>query len=630
MNPRDVAARRLAAVWFADIVGYTRLAAEDENAALDAIERFQEAVREVVESNRGRLVKFMGDAALVEFPTAASAVAAGMALAGAFGSRLIAEGRPQVAVRVGIHVGEIAPTPEGDVLGEDVNLASRIHTTAGPGQVVVSEDVARQLNRHRGVVLEPLGERELKGVPELTRLFVARPGGAARIADPRGARERSIAVLPFANLSPDPANEYFSDGVTEEILTSLAQIEGLKVTSRTSAMRYKGVQRSLPQIGEELGVATILEGSVRRAGNRVRITTQLIDARSDEHLWAERYDRDLEDIFAIQADVADRIVAALRLRLSPVERERLAEAPTRDLRAYQHYLRGVHFWNRRERAAARLAQREYEAAIELDPSYAQPWAGLASLHAMVTDWDPVKARERLGRATEAAERALALDPSLGVAYAALGEIRLRESNWEEAERCFQRAIELGPNHATAHQWYAHYLAAMGRFDEANGEIGRALELDPLSLPVLTEAGNVMLYARRFDEAVARYRAALDLDPTFLPAGFRLADLYQVTGRGEEAIAEWRKFGVTRRPGAEGRDAYFESALALADEKGAPPVFLASMCSVAGRTDQAFEYLEHGVAILDWTLVSLRVHPLLDALRGDDRFADILSRCKLGP
>jgi adenylate cyclase len=636
VTPSQVLDRRLAAIWFADIVGYTRLAAEDEEAALAAVHRFQKAIRQVVGAHRGRLVKFMGDAALVEFPSAGGAVSAALGLAKAFPPRLDAGGGPPIVVRIGIHLGEVASTADGDLLGEDVNLASRIHTVAEPGQVLVSEDVAHQLRHLREVAFEPLGERALKGVPELTRVFVARTAGNGDPPQPTAAPLRSIAVLPFINLSSDPANEFFSDGVMEEILTSLAQIDDLKVISRTSAMRYKGTQRSLRQIGEELGVATILEGSVRRAGDRVRIATQLIDARNDEQLWASRYDRELEDIFAIQSDVAERIVGALRVRLTPSQRERLAGVPTRNLRAYQHYLLGVHFWNRREREAFVRAVTEFKSAIDLDPDYAQAWSGLAAVYAFWPEWEPAEAAEKVVRATEAAERALELDPHMGEAYAVLAEIRLREWKWEEADGCFRRALELRSNSATSHQWYAHYLASMERFDEAFREINRALELDPLSLPVQTEEGNIMLYARRFDDAVINYRDAVDLDPSFLIALFRLADVYRFLERPDDAARLWQRLGVldgneVLRAGEAVTHGgpHLEAAMAMAKRKGAPPVFLASMCAVAGRKDEAFEFLECAMAIRDWTLVSLRVNPLFDSLRAEPRYDEILSRCGLG-
>jgi adenylate cyclase len=623
--------RRLAAVWFADIVGYTRLAAEDENAALAAVERFQAAVRAVTNPHHGRLVKFLGDAALVEFPSAQGAVAAGLALMESFGHGAAGEGHPPVVARVGVHVGEVTSTSEGDLLGEDVNLASRIHTTAEPSQVVVSETVVRQLRHHREITFELLGERELKGVPDVTRVFVARRIAGERSPRAITAPSRSIAVLPFVNLSPDPANEYFSDGVMEEILMALAQIEGLKVISRTSAMRYRGTQRSIREIGNELGVATILEGSVRHASDRVRITAQLIDARTDEHLWASRYDRDVEDIFAIQTDVAERIVEALKGRLSPREKARLEEAPTRNVAAYQHYLRGVHFWNRRELAAFARALAEYEAAIELDPSFAQAWAGIAGVHVLRSEWNPSIAMENIRRATEAVERALGLDPALGIGHAVLAQVRSREWRWEEADHHFRRGVELAPGDATARQWYAHSLATMGRFDEAFVAIDKALELDPLSLPVVTEAGLIMLLARRLEDAERRFRQALELDPWFLPAAGNLANLFHHMGRYDEARAEWRRLGIL--PGRADEqpldaalpDAHLESAIAASTKAGAPPGYVAVMCAAVGRVDEAFDYLERALAVRDFTVAMFRLHPLLDPLRSDPRFAKVLAR-----
>jgi TolB-like protein/Tfp pilus assembly protein PilF len=621
--------RRLAAVWFGDIVGYTRLAAEDENAALAAVRRFQKVVRDVTEPHQGRLVKLMGDAALVEFPSAQGAVTAGLALIEALGHRLSGEGHGPVVARVGIHVGEVVSTPEGDLLGDDVNLASRIHTAAEPGQVVVSDSVARQLRHHREIIFEPLGERELKGVPEMTRVFVARRASEDRPRHAATAPPRSIAVLPFVNLSPDPDNEYFSDGVMEEILTALAQIEGLKVISRTSAMRYKGTDRSVRQIGEELGVATILEGSVRRASDRVRITAQLIDARTDEHLWASRYDRDLEDIFAIQTDVAERIVEALKGRLTPVERARLAETPTRDVDAYQHYLRGVHFWNRRERTALARAAAEFESAIELDPTFAQAWTGLAGVHALKTDWDPSAARESLRRATEATERALELDPASGIAHAVLGQIFMRKWKWEKADLHSRRGVELAPGDATARQWRAHYLSSVGRLEEAFPEIEKALELDPLSLPVQTQAALVMVLARRFDEAERRLHYALELDPRFLPAAGMLANLHHHLGRHAEAHAQWRNAALLVLPEVElAPDAGLEELIASARDAGAPPGYIAIMCAVVGHVEEAFQFVEQGLEVRDVVVVTFAMQPFLDPLREDPRFAEVLEEMGL--
>ena len=310
-------------------MGYSSLAARDQDEAIALVQRFQAIVEATVPRAEGRVVKFIGDAALLESPSAESALQAATALHREMGERL----------RTGIHLGDVAVASDGDLYGDGVNGAQRIQTEAEPGQIVVSEDVWRRFRTGPPSPSSPLASGILKESSRWssseswgsgnTMLRLGRRRGMAGIErdrSPAGSR-RSVAVLPFTNMSPQADNEYFSDGVTEEILTLLTRIEGLRI-SRTSVMQYKGTVKPMRQIGEELGVTTILEGSVRHAGQRVRITAQLIDAATDEHLWADRYDRDLEDIFEIQSDVAERIVEALRVRLTNRERARLAERPT--------------------------------------------------------------------------------------------------------------------------------------------------------------------------------------------------------------------------------------------------------------------------------------------------------------
>ena len=343
MTPGGDVDRRLAAVWFADMVGFTPLADTDEDAALEAVAEFQAATRGAVEGRGGRVVKFLGDGALAEFASARGALEAALALCGSFPAGSGGGTRPATAVRVGLHVGEVASTADGDLYGDGINLAARFQSVADSGAVVVGEDAARALRHCRGFGFEPLGARTLKGYGEPIQVFVARTTGstaagtpiatAAGPVAPAGAPagESSIAVLPFRNLSPDPDNEFFSDGVTDEILTSLAKLDGIKVISRTSVMRYKGTSKSLREIGRELGVSSVLEGSVRHAARRVRIAAQLVDATTDIQLWAERYDRDLDDVFAIQADVAQRIAEAACLDQAITEGDwyllRLAVSP---------------------------------------------------------------------------------------------------------------------------------------------------------------------------------------------------------------------------------------------------------------------------------------------------------------
>ncbi|HET7691643.1 MAG TPA: adenylate/guanylate cyclase domain-containing protein [Gemmatimonadota bacterium] len=632
--------RRLAAVWFADIVGFTRLADSDEDAALAAVGEFQRATRAAVEG-RGRVVKFLGDGALAEFASARAALEAAFALRGAFpppGSS------SATALRIGIHVGEVAGAPDGDLYGDGVNLAARIQAAADPGEIVVSEDAARALRHGRGFRFDALGTHSLKGYRQPVQIFrvqaaeSSRETGTGRSTpeDPprpraAGTVQRSIAVLPFANLSPDPGNEYFSDGVTEEILTSLARIEGLKVISRTSIMRYKGTTKPLHEIGRELGVASILEGSVRHSGSRVRITAQLVDAASDAHLWADRYDRDLEDIFAIQTDVAERIVESLHGRLSPGDRTRLAGPATTDRTAYEETLKGRWFANRRMWDNLARANEHFERAIDADPDHAPAHAGIATACVLLLHWDRPGSRALRDRAVEAAARAIRLDSGFPEPWAARAMTRIYDRDWTAADADFRRAIEVGPGDAQARQWRAHFLACMGRYSEAIAEIDRALELDPLSLAVITEAGNVRFLARRYDEALRFYRQAIDLDPAFEPARYKLFEAYLALGRMDEVM---RLAVSLKRLDLEGEitigsgpEAEREFLSVLADRaviKDWPLFHVASVKAMLGRIDDAMQDLETAREEGDWYLVRAAVSPHCDPLRGDPRFARFLA------
>ncbi len=628
--------RRLAAVWFADIVGFTRLADNDEDAALAAVAEFQRAMRAAVEG-RGRVVKFLGDGALAEFASARAALEAAFALRGAFpppGSPAATE------LRIGLHVGEVAGAPDGDVYGDGVNLAARIQAVADPGDIVVSEDAARALRHGRGFRFDPLGARSLKGYGQPLQVFRVRAADREEAPSVTGPADRvvdrSIAVLPFANLSRDASDEYFSDGVTEEILTSLARVEGLKVISRTSVMRYKGSSAGVREIGRELGVASILEGSVRHAGSRVRITAQLVDAATDGHLWAEKYDRDLEDIFAIQTDVAERIVDALKVKLSPGEKARLAAAPT-SVPGYQEYLRGLWFLNRRTTVDLGRAIDHFERSIAADPGYAPAHAGMASACVLQLHWGREAGEVDTKRAVAEIARALELDPGCAEACAAQGMIRIYQRDWTGAEASFRCALECNPGDANARQWYAHYLAAMGRFDEAFEQIAHARELDPLSLVVITEAGNVHLMAREFDEATRLYREALDLDPSFRAPHYKLMEISVITKRYAEAIGEFEWLGyldraradAARRALTEGDVApYLEALRAIGEDSGWPLSFVGWSRIWRGDREGALEMLDRAVAENDWYLIRLPRSPHLDPLRDDPRFQALVERIGL--
>src|SRR5438105_2515259 len=330
---------------------------------------------------------------------------------------------------------------------------------------------------------------------------------------------RSVAVLPFENMSADPENEYFSDGVTDDIISTLSKIAALKVVCRTSTMQYKKTGKRIAAIAEELGVATILEGSVRRAGPRGRIVARLVDPRTAKQLWGETYDRQLLDVFEVQSELAHQIAGALATALSPEEKRRLEKKPTDQAEAYNLYLLGRYHANKWSEAEVQKAIGHFEGAIAKDPGYALAYAGLADAHELLSIGLSSKpATECLAQAKAMALKALELDDSLAEAHTSLAYARwLGDLDWRGAEREFRRALELSASYVTAHQWFAEYLAALGRHAEALVEIKRAQQLDPLSVPVNRAVGWVLYYARRYDEAIEEFQKTLEMDPDFLGA-----------------------------------------------------------------------------------------------------------------
>lgn len=625
---------QLAAVWFADLVGYTDLTARDEDAALRVVQEFQDWVSTAVEARGGRVVKRNADGAFAAFPSTRSAIAAAIALR----ERLHHGGG--LAVRIGIHVGDVVATSDGDLYGDGVNIASRLQTEAAPGQILVSEDVWRQMRQRPGFAFRSLGERRPKGTAPLEVYEAVEPTADSPQPQPSHVAEReapSIAVLPFLNMSGHPDNEFFTDGVTEDIITALSRIHGLKVISRTSAMRYRETGKSLREIGMELGVSTILEGSVRRDGDRVRIVAQLADAHTDGHLWAETYDRKVEDIFAIQTEVASRIADALQVSLSPRERERIAGRRSENVEAYDMVLLARYHFDERRPEGLKKAIELFEAAIALYPDFSLAHSGLADVWAVIATYSPMSRREAIGRAARAAARAIELDPTLGEAHAALGSVAVAECRWDDADRHFLRAIELSPGYATVHQWYGESLAFRRRFDEAVESIRRAEELDPCSLIIKVAAARPYLASGRLDEAVRRLRRVLEADPGQPHAHALLANAYHAMGRYEESIDEMAAWEVIPWLDAEavkafhaayaegGVERYLRTALAITQGRDAPPITIAAIHAGLGDLDSAIAVLERAIDERDPSIRGLAADPILVPLYGDSRFTTLCGR-----
>ena len=453
---------------------------------------------------------------------------------------------------------------------------------------------------------------------------------------------KSVAVLPFQNLSPDPDNAYFADGIQEEILTRLAGIADLKVISRTSTQRYQSKPRNLAQIAKQLGVANIVEGSVQIAADQVRISVQLINAQTDAHLWAETYDRKLTDVFLVESDIAKTIADSLKAKLTRSERQAIAVRPTANPEAYELYLKGRFFWNKRTDADLRKAIDYFNHAIAKDPNYALAHAGLADCYDLLCEYSDLSPKESYPKAKAAAIKALELDDTLGEAHTSLAYSLINyDWDWRSAEREYQRAIQLNPNYATARQWYAECLSMLGRHNEAIAEIKRAQQLDPLSLIINQGVGGKYLYARRYDEAMAQFRRTLELYPHFPPTHQRLAWCYAQKRMYDEAITEMQRavelsgnstqmiaaLGYTyavagRRDTAQGIIAELERR---SKESYVDNYFVATIFAALGEKDEAFALLNKACAERSYWMPWLNIDFQLDNLRSDSRFDALIQR-----
>lgn len=464
----------------------------------------------------------------------------------------------------------------------------------------------------------------------------------ARASRARSPGIASLAVLPLQNLSADPRQEYFADGLTEALITELSHIDRLRVISRTSSMHYKGQRKPLLEIAQELGVDLIVEGSVIKAGGRVRVNAQLIDAKTDEHIWARIYDRELQDVLSIQGDVATAIAREVKVALTPKHEGRLDNRRPVDPAVYDLYLLGRHDWNLRTAAGFQDAIRYFEQAVQKDPGFALAHAGLANTYNLLgtSVYGAPAPRDAIARAKAAAERAIALDDGLAEAHNALAFARYRyDWDWAAADREFRRALELNPGYVTGHQWYAIYLSEQGRDREATAEAERAVALDPLSAVMHMTLGRVHYNARRFDLAAAAERRALEIDTNFVVARLYLAWILLAQGNARSAID-------VCLPAVSSQNPQILATLACANARAGEqkrgdairqqllsrqPVSAAALVRLhacTGDPNAALEALDRAVAERSDFISSLKVGPLFDTLRAEPRFAALLNRLKL--
>jgi len=534
--------RKLSAILSADVKGYSRLMDEDEEATVSTLKKYKEILAGLIRQYRGRVVDSPGDNMLAEFPSVVDAAECAVEIQKELQAKNVElPGTRRMEFRIGINLGDIIQDEER-IYGDGVNIAARMEGLADGGGICISGTVFDNIENKVALGYEFLGEKNVKNISKPVRAYRVLFEQDATLTEDVGEFDLpdrpSIAVLPFTNMSGDADQEYFSDGITEDLITDLSKISGLFVIARNSVFTYKGKAVKVQKVSRELGVRYVLEGSVRKAGDRVRITSQLVDATTGGHLWADRYDRDLSDIFALQDEVTEKIVAVLAVKLGEGEQQRLAEKQTGNVMAYDYFLRGQGYANQFTKEANDQAQKMFHKAIELDPEFAITYGKLGFTY--LTDWimgwsqDP----QSLDRALELGKKARSLNESLPEAYCLLGEVYLWKKQHERSVSLYEKAIELNPNNA---EWYSDLggiLNFAGDPERAIGLIMKAMRLDPLSsLYTLFYLGHAQYLVRRYEEAEKTLKKALKNNPDFVPARAILAAIYIETGRPDEAHSE---------------------------------------------------------------------------------------------
>ena len=674
--------RRLAAIMFTDIAGYTALMGSDEERAFLLLKKNRQVQKPIIEKHDGKWLKEIGDGVLASFPTVSEAVYCAKEIQKA------CEKEPDLKLRIGIHLGEVVFDDE-DVFGDGVNIASRLEPLAPVGGIYISESVFRNIQNKKGIETEFIREETLKNVKHPVRIYEVnvekeikqaeheeermvrskfpyilivalviiiagiliwnnqpkKPNGLPATED-NPNKEISIAVLPFDNLSGDPEQEVMCDGLTEEIIHYLSIIKEFdKVISRSSIMTFKDSNKTIPEVAKLLNVNFILEGSYRQSGNRLRITAQLIEASSDNHLWTEIYERPAGDIFDIQSDIAKKIASNLKGELSTGENKQIAKRPTDNLEAYSLYLKGRYFWNKRTKEGFNEAIKYYQDAIEKDNNYALAYAGLADCYINASFYEYIPPQYGCEEAKIPLTKVFKIDNNLSEAYASMALLmRNCEWDWDSSLHSIERAIQLNPNNANAHLWYSGLLSLLGFHNEAIIEAKRAQALDPLSPFINSSVAIRLYYARKFDQAIEEASKALIINPDFYLAHNFLGLAYLQKGMFTKAVEHMKlaemhsgkSFGTKATLGyVYGKIGNFREAQIILDslkecskKEYVSPISIARVYIGIGEEEQAINYLEKAFEEKENRLIRLNSNPIYDPLRSNPRYKKLLEKMNL--
>jgi len=641
--------RKLVAIMFADMTGFTAMMQEDEAKAKILRNRQQQTLENLIPGHNGTIVQFFGDGTLSIFDSAIDAVKCGIEI------QKELQKEPRVKLRIGIHSGDVVYDTNG-LYGDCVNLASRIESISVPGGILISDKVFDEVKNQSEIKTIPLGKVNLKNVKRPIEVHAISNEGlviptTAQIGIKAGS-DKSIAVLPFVNMSADPENEYFSDGISEEILNSLTRVEGIQVTARTSSFSFKGKNEDVREIGTKLGVSNILEGTVRRSGKKMRINVQLINTADGYHVWSEVYDSELEDIFQVQDEIAHKIVTRLKENFAIAEKkESVIKPPTENIEAYNLYLKGRYYWNRSNPEDTRRAIKTFEEVIQLDPNFALPYCSLSYCYSFMGSSGLMPPSEAYPKAKDYTLKAIELDPNHAESHLSLATIKFYH-NWdfEGAEASLNKAHDLGLNSSLFNQVHGWFLIAKGDFDKAIEKIQQALALDPLSLPLMSTLGDAYSFAGRFEEGLAQYNKLIELEPNFRRGFEGRGMIYLAMGENEKAVKDFEQYhklvghplkGLSSLGHAYAATGRTEKALEVVQklklrEEKEPGVLLymdyAFLYSGMKQFDLAFEYLnktyEQRMGIACLGMIFCIRYPMLKELKSDPRFNELIQKMGL--
>jgi len=633
--------RKLAAVMFTDIVGYTAIMSRDEQKALALLQMNRDLQTSLADKYNGEFLKEMGDGTLLCFQSALDAVRCAVDI------QQSVKDNPDLKLRIGIHLGDIV-FKESDVFGDGVNVASRIERLAGPRCICISEEVYRSVRNQPDINAVFIDEKRLKNVDQPVKIYTLSDGSLhTHPSEPPSLRkkysiEKSIAVLPFVNMSADPEQEYFCDGMSEEILNALAQINNLRVIARTSAFAFKGQNIDVREIGKKLDVTAILEGSVRKSGNRIRVTAQLINAADGSHVWSERYDQKLADVFDIQDAITSSIIKKLQHVFALSGEPALASKV--NFKAYDAYLKGRYFINKMTSAMIHKAIACFQESINIDPNYAPSYAALGDCYIRLFGGiGELAEKDFVLKAREAADKALSLDPDNSDAMVVLAMISSRiDWDWVTAEKCFQRALETGPGNINVYTWYINFLAFIKHdLENASYYIDQAERIDPLAILVKHMKGLIYSFQHQFDLSEEVYKNILDFDPNYALAHYWLGIIYSETGRHDEAVAELEKgIEIGGRSihmisilgyihGRAGNRERAEELLAELKKRlkigSVSSTWVARIYAGLDDKENMYLWLDKAYKEKDLTLLYIPVEHVFDRYHTDDRFKALLNK-----